>query len=441
MPSYSSWSLAHINSEISQLEKQMRDFEKRHLKLNMTRGKPCPDQLNLSAGLADCLGPSDYYAEDGTDCRNYGCLEGLPEARRLFGEILGVLPSQILVIGNSSLNLMYDTLIRCLLFELPGFSRSWQQEGNVRFLCPVPGYDRHFFITQTLEIEMIPVPMTPSGPDMDQVEELAASDASIKGMWTVPVYSNPDGITYSAETCYRLAGMKTAAPAFRLFWDDAYIVHHLDPDRPESTPEILSLCAEAGHPDRAFVFSSTSKITWAGSGIACMASSPDNIAFIRKHLSAQTIGPDKMNQLRHVRFLKNKDGVLKLMRRHAEILRPKFELVDQYLTREVGGTGVCRWNKPNGGYFFSLFVLPGTASEVVRLAGTCGVELTPAGSTYPYKKDPEDSNIRLAPSYPALEELETAMQVLCVCIRLAALKKIQQLRLEGPAAAGSCADL
>ncbi|MDW7658074.1 MAG: aminotransferase class I/II-fold pyridoxal phosphate-dependent enzyme, partial [Bacillota bacterium] len=376
MPSYQNWSIQQLDAEISRLEPQLQAYITQKLKLNMTRGKPCAEQLKLSSGLMSCLSPDDYLSEDGTDCRNYGGLDGLIETRRLFADLLDTRPDQVMVIGNSSLNLMYDMMVRCLLFPLPGSDKAWSRMDKVRFICPVPGYDRHFFVTQSLGIEMIPVPMTPQGPDMDLIESLVAADATIKGMWLVPVYSNPDGITCSAETCRRLAAMKTAADDFRIFWDNAYVVHHLNPESPEKTPEILSLCEKIGNPDRVFEFSSSSKITWAGAGIACIASSLNNLAYIRKHMTAQSIGPDKMNQLRHARFLKDLDTVHALMRSHAEIMRPKFDLVERYLAQELAETGFCHWNKPGGGYFVSLFVLPGTASEVVRLARSCGVELT-----------------------------------------------------------------
>ncbi len=424
MLSYQDWSQAMLKAEADRLEDQVSAWKRRGLKLNMTRGKPCAEQLDLSNGLLTCLDENDYRSEDKTDCRNYGGLDGLPEARRLFAGLLGIQSEQVMVLGNSSLNLMYDMMTRCLLFALPGAKRPWGREEKVRFICPVPGYDRHFTVCQALGIEMIPVPMTPQGPDMDQIEDLAASDPSIKGMWAVPVYSNPDGITYSAETCRRLAAMRTAAADFRIFWDNAYCIHHLDPDKPEVVPEILALCAEHGHADRVFVFASTSKITWSGAGLACLAASTANLAFVRRQMTAQTIGPDKISQLRHIRFLKDQAQVLDLMRRHAAILAPKFDLVDCHLTRELAGRGICRWHKPRGGYFFSLYLLPGTAAETVRLAKDCGVELTPAGSTWPGGRDPEDSNIRLAPSFPPLAELEMALEVLCLCIRLACVKRL-----------------
>ena len=424
MPSYISLSIDQIKSEIDRLESAYQSFLAQNLKLNMTRGKPCREQLDLSNGLLSILDESHVQSDDGTDCRNYGGLDGLPEAKALFASILNLQSEQVMALSHSSLNLMYDMVVRAMLFAVPGASQAWGKEEKIRFLCPVPGYDRHFFVTQSLGIEMIPVPMTPEGPDMAVVENLVANDSSIKGMWCVPVYSNPDGITYSAETCYRLANMSCAAPDFRIFWDNAYVVHHLDMNQPQGTPEILGLCDAAGHPDRVFEFASTSKITWSGSGIACLAASPANLAYVRKQMTAQTIGPDKMTQLRHVRFLKNKDGIMAMMARQAEIIRPKFDLVNRILTADLADSGICSWNQPRGGYFFSLFVMPGTAAETVKLAKNCGVEVTPAGSTWPYGKDPQDSNIRLAPTFPPLAELEKAVQVLTICIRLAALRRL-----------------
>lgn len=428
MPSYLHASSDQIRAEINRLEGLYQSFSAQNLKLNMTRGKPCREQLDLSNGLLHVLDDAQVLADDGTDCRNYGGLDGLPEAKALFAGILGLKSDQVAVLSHSSLNLMYDMVVRAMLFAVPGATQAWGKEEKIRFLCPVPGYDRHFFVTQSLGIDMIPVPMTPVGPDMDVVERLVAGDASIKGMWCVPVYSNPDGITYSAETCRRLAIMPCAAADFRIFWDNAYVVHHLDLNQPQGTPEMLGLCDAAGNPDRVFEFASTSKITWSGSGIACLAASPANLAYVRKQMTAQTIGPDKMTQLRHVRFLKDTAGVMAMMAGHAGIIRPKFDLVDRILTADLSETGVCRWNRPMGGYFFSLFVLPGTAAETVRLAKNCGVEVTPAGSTWPYGKDPEDSNIRLAPTFPPIAELEKAVQVLTLCIRLAALRHIQVTR-------------
>lgn len=425
MPSYSALSPRQREQELLVLNDRYRDYEKQNFNLNMTRGKPCPEQLDLSAELMTCLSKNDYKALDGTDCRNYGGIGGLPEARRLFADILGTSVEHVTVFGNSSLNLMYDILVKALLFPLPGATSPWSKQGELKFICPTPGYDRHFFVTQTLGFEMIPVPMTDEGPDMNQVESLVASDPAIKGLWLVPIYSNPQGITCSERTCERLASMPAAAPDFRIFWDNAYVVHHLDPNDAESLPDMIELCDRAGNPDRIFEFTSTSKITWAGAGIACMAGSLANLAFVHKHMAIQTIGPDKVNQLRHCRFLKDRAGVEALMAKHAKILRPKFDLVHQILEKEIADTGVCHWKKPKGGYFISLSAYPGTAKEVVRMAKACGVELTPAGNPFPLGLDPDDSNIRLAPSFPPLDELRPAINVLGTCIKIAALKKMR----------------
>ena len=425
MPSKETIQMKNIEAELSKLEAKYEEYKTRGLKLNMTRGKPCDEQLDLSAGLNTCLSDDDYLSEDGTDCRNYGGLDGIPEARRLFAELLEVSSDNIMVAGNSSLNLMYDNVLRALMFALPGSDRSWSSQGTVKFICPSPGYDRHFFVTQSLGIEMIPVAMTEQGPDMDEVEKLVAADPMIKGMWSVPVYSNPDGIVYSEEVCRRLASMKTAAADFRIFLDNAYSVHHLFPENKNSIPEMLALCAEYGNENRVFEFASTSKVTFAGAGMACIAASKENLNWVRKHMGAQTIGPDKLNQLRHVRFLKNAEGVHSLMAKHAEILRPKFELVLDLLDKNLADCPECHWTIPEGGYFISVFVSKGTASEVVRLANECGVALTPAGNTYPYGNDPDNSNIRLAPSFPPLEELKLAIEVFCVCVMLATLRGLK----------------
>lgn len=425
MPSKETIQMKNIEAELSKLEAKYEEYKARGLKLNMTRGKPCDEQLDLSAGLNTCLSDDDYLSEDGTDCRNYGGLDGIPEARRLFAELLEVSSDNIMVAGNSSLNLMYDNVLRALMFALPGSDRSWSSQGTVKFICPSPGYDRHFFVTQSLGIEMIPVAMTEQGPDMDEVEKLVAADPMIKGMWSVPVYSNPDGIVYSEEVCRRLASMKTAAADFRIFLDNAYSVHHLFPENKNSIPEMLALCAEYGNENRVLEFASTSKVTFAGAGMACIAASKENLNWVRMHMGAQTIGPDKLNQLRHVRFLKNAEGVHSLMAKHAEILRPKFELVLDLLDKNLADCPECHWTIPEGGYFISVFVSKGTASEVVRLANECGVALTPAGNTYPYGNDPDNSNIRLAPSFPPLEELKLAIEVFCVCVMLATLRGLK----------------
>lgn len=424
MLSYKTMSPQERNQELKAVERLYQACHAQKRSLDMTRGKPCSEQLDLSKGLNTVLGENDCHTADGIDCRNYGGLEGIKEARQLFADLLAFDVDELMVLGNSSLNLMYDLITKAMLFALPDALRPWKDEKKLKFLCPVPGYDRHFAITEAMGFEMIPVPMTEDGPDMDEVERLVQEDEAIKGMWLVPVYSNPQGYTCSQEVCRRLAAMPTAAPDFRLFWDNAYAVHHLDFDRPDRVPNILQLCAENGHANRVFALASTSKITWAGSGIACLASSEENLAYLRRHLSLQTIGPDKINQLRHVRFLQNAEGVHRLMQGHAKIIRPKFDLVERILQEELAGREICRWSKPKGGYFISLDVLQGTAGKVVELAKGCGVALTPAGSTHPYRCDPEDQNIRLAPTFPPLGELEQAVNVLTVCVRLAALRAL-----------------
>ncbi|MEV4597295.1 aminotransferase class I/II-fold pyridoxal phosphate-dependent enzyme [Amycolatopsis sp. NPDC049253] len=389
----------------------------RGLSLDITRGKPSPRQLDLSADLLT-LPNGEYKAEDGTDTRNYGGLKGLTELRRIFAGALQVPVDQLLAAGNSSLELMHDTVVQALLSTLPGGERRWADEPRIAMLCPVPGYDRHFALAERFGIELIQVPMTDEGPDMDVVERLVAEDAGIKGIWCVPKYSNPTGVTFSDEVARRLAAMPTAAPDFRVFWDNAYAVHHLT-DTEVEVADILALCAEAGNADRAFVFGSTSKITLAGAGVGFFGSSAANIAWWSGVLAKRTIGPDKVNQLRHAMFLKDADGVRAHMRKHAEIIAPKFAAVDRILTEELGGSGLATWTKPTGGYFISLTVPEGTAKEIVRLAKEAGVALTPAGATHPYGHDPKDATIRIAPTFPVLEEVEEAVRALVVCLRLA----------------------
>jgi DNA-binding transcriptional MocR family regulator len=384
----------------------------RGLRLDLTRGKPSPEQLDL----IEFPEGDDYLAADGTDCRNYGGLTGLPELREIFSGFLQVPVGQLLALGNSSLTLMHDIVAHALLFPLPGSVGGWL--GNSAFLCPVPGYDRHFAVCEKFGVEMIPVPMLSDGPDMDVVEELAAGDERIKGMWCVPKYSNPTGACYSPATIERLAGMRAAAGDFRLFWDNAYAVHYLTPDGPASIAPVLEACERAGNADRAFVFGSTSKITYASAGVAFFGSSPANVSWFLGHLAKQTIGPDKLNQLRHTRLLRSADGVLELMGRHREILAPKFALVDEVL--RDGLTGVASWTRPEGGYFMALEVPEGCAAAVVRLAADAGIALTPAGATHPHGDDPRDRTIRLAPTFPSLADLEQAMRGLVTCVRLAA---------------------
>ncbi|MCC5578330.1 aminotransferase class I/II-fold pyridoxal phosphate-dependent enzyme [Microtetraspora sp. AC03309] len=397
----------------------------RGLSLDLTRGKPAARQLDLSEALLALPGEGDHTAADGTDCRNYGGLQGLPELREIFSGPLQVPAAQLVVGGNSSLAMMHDTVVQALLSRLPGAERRWVDEPRVAFLCPVPGYDRHFALCERFGIELIPVPMTPEGPDMDVVERLVREDAQVKGIWCVPKYSNPDGVCYSDETVRRLAAMPTAAPDFRVFWDNAYAVHHLA-DSPVEIADILELCAENGNPDRVFVFGSTSKITLAGAGVAFFGSSPANVAWLIGNAAKQTIGPDKINQLRHVRFLKDAEGLAAHMRRHRDLIRPKFDAVIRILDKELGGTGLASWSDPAGGYFISLDVPEGCAREVVRKAAEAGIALTPAGATHPYGDDPLDRTIRIAPTYPDLEELELAIEGLAVCVRLVATARLME---------------
>ena len=400
------------------LQTEYRRYQDRNLKLDLSRGKPASSQLDLNNALLGAMPTAK--ASDGTDTRNYGLLEGLPEARALFSELLNIPVERIVIGGNSSLNLMYDAIVRCMLFGTGG-QTPWCKLDKVKFLCPSPGYDRHFAICEDMGIEMITIPMTATGPDMDMVEELVANDPAIKGMWCVPLYSNPQGICYSDETVDRLGAMKSAAPDFRIFWDNAYGVHHLYEER--SLKDIFAACEAGGNPDRPFYFFSTSKITFPGAGVALIASSPANILEIRKRMTIQTIGHDKVNQLRTVQYLRNADGVRALMRSLAAEMRPKFDMVLNILERELGNTGLATWIKPDGGYFVSLDTMPHCARETVRLAQDAGVKFTGAGATFPYKKDPEDKNLRIAPTYPTIEELQPAMEIFCLAVKLAGVEK------------------
>ena len=391
------------------------------LSLNLARGKPAAEQLDLSNELFHTLDDGDFVC-DGVDVRNYGCLDGLPACKRLFAEILGVEEREVLVGGNASLNLMYDLIAKAYTHGLLHSPRPWSQEPVVKFLCPAPGYDRHFHLSQSFGMELITVPLHEEGPDMDVVERLAL-DPAVKGMWCVPKYSNPDGFVYSEEVCRRIASMRTGAPDFALMWDNAYCIHEFDgPFVP--FVEMLSLCREMGNPDRVYEFASTSKVTFAGAGVACMAASAENLAHVVGLLTFQTIGYDKVNQLMHVRFLKDKAHTLAHMQRHAAILKPKFEAVLRTLDNLVAPTGTATWHRPHGSYFISLNAMPGTAKRTLALCKQAGVVMTGAGATYPYGKDPEDSNIRIAPSYPTLPELEQAAEVFCTSLCLAALEKL-----------------
>jgi DNA-binding transcriptional MocR family regulator len=401
------------------LQQRYDDFKARGLALDMTRGKPSAEQLDLAADLFGAVTARDVTAPDGTDTRNYGGLDGLPGMKAIFAEMLETAPAQVIVGGNSSLQMMHDTIVRALLHGVPDGAGPWRGERPVKFLCPSPGYDRHFAICEHFGVEMVVVDMTDEGPDVEAVARLVAADASIKGMWCVPKYSNPTGVTYSEAVVKQLAGMRTAAPDFRLMWDNAYAVHDLYAEG-DPLANVLAACEAAGHPNRPLVFASTSKISLAGAGVAAMAASPANIADTKRHLAVQTIGPDKVNQLRHIRLFRNLAGIREHMSRHAALLRPKFEAVSRIFAAELGGKGVAAWTTPRGGYFVSLDAPDGCASAIVKLAGEAGVKLTGAGATYPYGKDPHDRNIRIAPSLPPLAQVELAMEVVAACVQLAA---------------------
>ena len=395
-------------------------FRARGLKLDMTRGKPAPDQLDLANEMLSFPGNQDYHTEAGDDARNYGVLQGLPEARALFAPMLGAPPNQIFVADNARLAVMHDTIVWALLKGVPGGSEPWIRH-PVSFICPVPGYDRHFTLCEEFDIRMLPVPLTGNGPDMDAVEKLAA-DPAVKGMWCVPKYSNPSGEVYSEETVRRLATMRTGAADFRLFWDNAYAVHHLTDNRP-ALPNILEVCAQAGNPERAFVFGSTSKITIAGGGLAFFAGSPANLAWYMARAFKRTIGSDKLNQLRHVRFLKDHAGIMRHMAGHRALLAPKFAAVHAALDSRLAGTGAATWLRPEGGYFISLDATPGTAKRGVALAKDAGLAMTAAGSTWPGGTDPHDSNLRLAPSFPSLAEVKAASEGIALSVLLASIEK------------------
>jgi len=417
---------AQLSQELISLKDRYNEYQAQKLSLDMTRGKPCREQLDMGSALLSNLQPDDVFAEDGSDCRNYGLPLGIPEARRFFAEMLGTKAEHVIIGNNSSLNVMFDTLMRAIAFGEIESAKPWSRIENRKWICPVPGYDRHFLVTQTLGFELIAVPLNEDGPDMDMVEKLVAEDASILGMWCMPLYSNPDGYIYSPEVCQRLASMKTAANDFRILWDNAYVVHHLYEDKKGTLPDILSLCENAGNPNRIYEFASTSKISYAGSGISCIAANTDNFARIRKYISVQSIGPDKLNELRHIRYMPDQRALETIMKRHADIIRPKFETTLSILSDEFEGTGIGRWNKPLGGYFISLFVYPGTAGKIVALAKEAGVALTPAGATYPYGKDPLDENIRISPTFPAIRDVEKAISVLGVCAKIAAVEKLME---------------
>lgn len=421
MTAYKDMTLDQRRAEYAALQTAFADLKAQGLKLDMTRGKPCKDQLDMVSDIFDMLKEPEDYIVDGIDIRNYGALSGLPEAKRLFANILDCKPKQVFVGGNASLQLMYDAISKAYTHGMLHSEKPWGKLETVKWLCPAPGYDRHFRICQSFGMELITVPMTEEGPDMDMVERLVR-DPAVKGMWNVPKYSNPQGIIYSAETVQRLAAMRPAAPDFMLMWDNAYCIHELEGEF-VPFPDILSLCRQAGNGDMVYEFASTSKITFPGAGVAVMACSEANMAHMLSLIGVQTIGYDKINQLRHVRYLKDRSHTLALMQRHAAVLAPKFRAVLTAL-EQLAPLDIAQWTRPTGGYFISLDAMPGTARRALELCREAGVTMTGAGATYPYGVDPADSNIRIAPSLPPVAELEQAAQVLCTCLRLAALEKL-----------------
>ena len=419
---YTEMTLAQRQAEYAAVRAAYEQQKSLSLNLNMARGKPCRDQLDMVMDIFDVLKTPQDYVIDGVETRNYGEVAGIPAARALFAELLGCKASQVFVGGNASLQLMYDAVSKAFTHGLLHSEKPWCKLNKVKWICPVPGYDRHFKVTQSFGVEMISVPMTAAGPDMDMVEELV-KDPAVKGMWNVPKYSNPEGVVYSDETIRRLAAMKPAAPDFMLMWDNAYCIHEFDRDFAEF-PDILQLCADYGNADMVYEFASTSKVTFPGAGVGVMAASEDNIAYFTKLINIQTIGFDKINQLRHVLFLKDKAHTLALMKQHAAILAPKFHAVLDALDKEIAPLGIAGYKRPVGGYFVSVDAMPGCAKRTLALCKEAGVTMTGAGATFPYGKDPQDSNIRIAPSLPPVTELEQAIAVFCTCLKLAALEKL-----------------
>ena len=428
MTSYQEMSKEQLLQEKTALEAEYAKIKEMGLSLDMSRGKPAAEQLDLSMGFLDTVdAKSVVKSENGTDLRNYGVLDGIPEVKKLIGDMVGAKPENVIVYGNSSLNIMYDQIARAEIFGICG-NTPWCKLDKVKFLCPVPGYDRHFAITEEFGIEMINIPMTEDGPDMDMVEQYVNNDAAVKGIWCVPKYSNPQGVVYSDETVRRFANLKPAAADFRIFWDNAYVVHHLYEDNQAQILNILDECEKAGNPDIVFQFCSTSKVSFPGAGIAAISASAANIADIKKRLTIQTIGHDKINQLRHVKFFKDQKGVQEHMMKQAAIIRPKFEMVEEMFTEEIASRGIGTWMHPLGGYFISFEALEGCAKKIVEKCKEAGVVLTGAGSPYPYKKDPKDSVIRIAPTYPSMDELKEAVKVFTVVVRLVSVDKLLETK-------------
>lgn len=424
MKSYKECSKEELLELKKELELAYEDAKGKGLSLDMSRGKPSKAQLDMAMDFMDTFNSSsELVTEAGLDCRNYGLLDGIPEAKKLMADMIGVQPENVVICGNASLTIMYDTVARSMIHGVMG-STPWCKLEKVKFLCPVPGYDRHFAITEHFGIEMINVPMSITGPDMDMVEKLVAEDESIKGIWCVPKYSNPQGISYSDETVRRFANLKPAAKDFRIFWDNAYAIHHLYEDKQDEILDILSECEKAGNKDMVYEFCSTSKVTFAGSGISAVAASEANLDFLKKSMTIQTIGYDKINQLRHVKYFKNIEGVKAHMKKHADLMRPKFEAVLTVLEKELSGLEIGSWVKPNGGYFISFEAMEGCAKAIVAKCKEAGVVLTGAGATYPYKKDPKDSNIRIAPSFPTPEEMKMATDLFVLCVKLVSVEKL-----------------
>ncbi len=418
---YSQMNKEQLLAEKQQLDAEYAELLKKNLKLDMSRGKPDSAQLDLSTELLQIIKTEkDCFAENGFDCRNYGVLDGLPEAKKLFAELLEVAPENVMIGGASSLNIMYDEISRAMLFGVVGGEKPWSAQGKIKFLCPVPGYDRHFAICELMGIEMINVPMTKDGPDMDTVEKLVSEDESIKGIWCVPKYANPDGCVYSDETVRRFAALKPKAKDFRIFWDNAYAVHDLYDEI--KIANLLALAKQYGNENLPLIFTSTSKISYAGAGVSAMAASEENLAKSKKSMGIQTIGFDKINQLRHVKYFKNADGIKAQMKKHAALMRPKFEAVLNAFNRQLRPLGIAEWSEPKGGYFITLSVTAGSAKRVYQLAKEAGVTLTPAGAPFPYGIDPEDKVLRIAPSYPTVSDLSLAVDVLCLCVKLSAIE-------------------